>query len=396
MSVESFKQDSQSLQVFACPQDYTPSRFFVRYNKSFVAPIYRLNLEELGQKTGVDTVQQWGWTFDQLADEVGLRRDAANFSSYVADHREGAIPCASSRVSEVFRSAYLRVLKALLLAKKIDEPEFRLLSAIVCPLDFSFSEIGAVAKPSWWPQSPPRKEGLQTTEEWTETSKLALRDVDGKALLYAVGPTSSSKDDLQSVRFSLIPFAYQVVGPDLPSLEEISWILRRPAWSLRSSYPNQLAFFDAPMREWVPDDHEGIQMHDLRVLPLLAHIESANINCWQYDRGLNRLVLPVAYLAQRCAFARDSRSWNLRQASQTVFSGCSWSSGPMQRLSFHFNECGQFATVGRAWLEGQLQKMGLKLGFVLKHEYRIRKSEYSEQEESSFYKLVNFESLIVP
>ncbi len=396
MSIESFDQDGQSLHVFACPQEYAPSTFFLRYNKSFVAPIYKSNLEDLGRSTGIDTVRHWGWTFDQLADKIGLSRDATKFGSYVADHRQGTIPCAASKASEILRSAYLRVLKALFLTNKIDESEFRSFAAIVCPLDFSFWEIGAVAKPSWWPLSPLREDGLQTTAEWDETSKLALTGIDGKGLIYAIGPASSNKDDLQSARFSLTPFGYQVVGPELPSAEQIASLLRRPTWSLSSSYPNQLAFFDAPMQEWVPDRHEGVQIGDLRVLPLLARIDSTNINCWQYDRGLNPLVLPVAYLTQRCAFEKDSRSWNLRQASQTVFSGCSWSSGPMRRLSFHFNECGQFATVDRAWLVARLEKMRLKLGFVLKREYRIRKSEYSEHEESTFYKLVNFERLIDP
>ena len=66
----------------------------------------------------------------------------------------------------------------------------------------------------------------------------------------------------------------------------------------------------------------------------------------------------------------------------------------MQRLRFQFNDCGQFATADRTWLEAALAAYKLKLGFVLSHEYRIRKSEYSDHEELTFAKLINFNSLI--
>ena len=63
--------------------------------------------------TNINAIQLWGWTFDQLADELAINKDANDFGSYVAQRKEGTIPCASSRVSEVFKSAYLRVLEAL-------------------------------------------------------------------------------------------------------------------------------------------------------------------------------------------------------------------------------------------------------------------------------------------
>jgi hypothetical protein len=396
MSAEPYNRDRHSLEVFACPSDYAPSHFFVRYNKSFVAPIYHSNLEDIERSTGISVLQLWGWTFDQLADQVGLARDAQDFGSYVADHREGTIPCAASRTSDVFRSAYLRVLGALSSANRIDDSALRDYSAIVCPLDFSFWDIGAVARPDWWPQAPPRKDGLQSPDDWVETSKLALRNIDGRELIYADGPAFSEKHELQAVHFSLVPFAYRVLGTRLPTAERIFNLLQRPTWSLDSLHPKQLSFFDAPLSEWVPDDHEGIHIGDLILLPLLARIHTANINCWQYWRGTNPLVFPAAYLAQEGVAATDITSWSLQREPQTLFSGFNWSSGPMGRLGFQFGACGQFATIDRVWLQALLDKNQLKLGFVLNHEYRIRKGEYGDREDSSFAKLLDFERLIIP
>jgi hypothetical protein len=394
MILDSQGPSPHSLEVFACPPDYAPSRFFGKYNKSFVAPIYHMNLTEIGRSTNIDVIKLWGWSFDQLADRVGLRRDAQEFGRYVADHREGMIPCAASTVSDVFKSAYLRVLEALSSANMIDEASLRALSAVVCPVDFSFWKIRTKERPGWWPEAPQNKEALQSSEEWERTSELALKVLDGTDVIFAEGPLSSEKNDLQSISFSLIPFGYRVVGRYLPPAEQIFNLLNRPIWSLDSMHPKALSIFEAPLSEWAADRHEGIHFGDLRMLPLLARIDSTNINCWQYWRGMNPLVFPAECLAQGAAAAAGDQCWNLEEQGLVVFTGYNWMRGPLRRLGFQYGECGQFATCSRAWLESILCKNDLKLGFVLNHKYRVRKSEHSEYESSSFAKLLNVDQII--
>jgi len=383
-----------SLEVFACPPDYAPSRFFGKYNKSFVAPIYHMNLTEIGRSTNIDVIKLWGWSFDQLADRVGLRRDAGEFGRYVADHREGMIPCAASTVSDVFKSAYLRVLEALSSANMIDAASLRALSAVVCPVDFSFWKIGTKERPGWWPEAPQNKGGLQSSEEWERTSELALKVLDETNVIFAEGPLSSEMNELQSISFSLIPFGYRVVGRHLPSPEQVFNLLSRPVWSIDSMHPKALSIFEAPLAEWMADRHEGTHIGDLSMLPLLARIDSTNINCWQYWRGMSPLVFPAAYLAKGAAAEAGDQCWNLVDEGLTVFSGYNWTRGPMRRLGFKYGEYGQFATCNHAWLESFLCENDLKLGFVLKHNYRIRKSEHAEYGSSSFAKMLNVDQII--
>ena len=91
-----------------------------------------------------------------------------------------------------------------------------------------------------------------------------------------------------------------------------------------------------------------------------------------------------------------TRSWSLEDGGRSVFSGFSWINGPMRRLKFRYGEYGQFGTVDRKWLESILDEFDLRLGFVLRHDYRIRKSEHSEHETSSFAKLLRMDGIIVP
>ena len=112
MTEQNGKPSGGYSEVFACPADYVPTRFFQKYNIGFVPPVYRDSLIAIGRSTRVNVVQLWGWTFDGLSERVGIGTDTRSFSRYTQDHRDGNIMCASSRVSEVFKSSYLRVLEA--------------------------------------------------------------------------------------------------------------------------------------------------------------------------------------------------------------------------------------------------------------------------------------------
>lgn len=68
----------------------------------------------------------------------------------------------------------------------------------------------------------------------------------------------------------------------------------------------------------------------------------------------------------------------------------------MQRLKFRYGQYGQFGIVDHKRLESILHEFDLRLGFVLRHDYRIRKSEHSEHETSSFAKLLGMDGIIVP
>src|ERR1035437_7431233 len=197
-----------TLEVFACPPDYSPSRFFTKYNKAYVPPIYHSNLTDVARSTSTDVLRLWGWTFDRLSEQTGNRKDAQEFGRYVSDHRDGIIPCGSSLTTEVFKSAYLRVLEALASTKLIDESSHLELSAIVCPLDLSLWQIGSNERPKWWPKASQTTGTLHSSEDWEKTSEIALASASGGSLVFAEGPLYSNEDVLQSSYFTLIPFGY--------------------------------------------------------------------------------------------------------------------------------------------------------------------------------------------
>jgi hypothetical protein len=394
MTVNNFEASEQCLNVFACPTDYRPSRFFRKYNQSFVPPIYHSNLSDIKRETGADAPLLWGWTFDQLADSLALRRDAQEFGSYVSDRHQGAIPCAASKVSEVFKSAYLRVLEALASSKLIDAASLRDLAAIVCPVDLSLWNVGSIEQPEWWPRASGARQQLPSSVDWQTTESLILKEMGDGHLVLAEGPLSEQNDHLQSGHFRLLPFAYRVIGKDMPTAEQIFYVLNRSSWSIDSAHHKALSILQAPMEDWIDSKQDGIHAGDLLLLPMLAHIETININCWQSWRGANPLMFPTKHLSGGGLKTIGDQSWSLINQGKTVFKGFSWLKGPQLKIRFDYGLCGQFATLNYSWLDEFLGQRNLKLAFVLKHDYRVRESQYHEYLTSSFAKLLNFSTII--
>ena len=63
----------------------------------------------------------------------------------------------------------------------------------------------------------------------------------------------------------------------------------------------------------------------------------------------------------------------LAPTSTVYFAGRIRINGPIRRLKFRYGEYGQFGIVDPKWLESILGRFKLKLGFVLRHDYKIRK-----------------------
>jgi len=383
-------------EVFACPPDYVPTRFFQKYNIGFVPPVYRDSLIAIGRSTRVDIVQLWGWTFDRLADRVGIGTDTHAFSRYTHDHRDGNIICASSRVSEVFKSSYLRVLEALEHARLIDRAVLRALSANVCPIDLSFWKIGFSDRPEWWPAASPKSTTLSSIEGWESTGSLALKIIESGQLLYMQGPfVRLEEDPLQESTFQLIPFAYQVSGPAIPDAAHVAKRLIRASWTINPEEKSALSVFNVPLAEWTAEDQHAFQIGDLTFVPLLAKVNVININCWQCERGLHRPVFPSAYLLGEGRASYDEKSWKYVENEEIPFVGRDWVAGPIDRMAkTEIVQHGQFAEIDCKWLDRILAENSFELAFVQEHTYWTRKNDYSDPERSQFFDYLRFVRLI--
>jgi hypothetical protein len=385
------------VEIFSCPANYVPSRFFTAYMTGFVAPLYRNTLSEIKRESSVDTIRLWGWAFDKLAEKVGIRTGVGQFPNYTNDLQEGNIVCATSPASEIYISSYLRVLAALEYIHTIDRTTLRRLSAQACPVDFSFWRIAYSACPPWWPLHPDT-DGIDTLVAWADIRSLALKPVDGGKLIFVEGALPAKLGNpLQDFAFRLTPFGYRVVGPEIPDPVTVAMALRRPEWTVNAGSRTALSTFGTPLSSWEPEDQHLFVVGDLRVVPLLAAVQPVSANCWQIGRGTHPPAFPSIFLADGGAPSFGNDSWVYEERGEAVFVGKDWLSGPIGRVKkTAFVQHGQFAAVNYGWLDRTLAANHYKLAFVGEHSYRVRKDEHSEPKTSGFYEYVGLETVISP
>lgn len=363
-----------------CPSNYIPPLFFRRYLRAFLPPYFADTAERISAQTNLDFIQLWAWESYRLIETEGLSETLGDVSYYVSGFRDGQLNGATSRIGEVYRSAFLRTVAWFRLGGWISEDDYVEYSLTVCPIDASIWEISPQAVPDWWPNVSGSSSEVETLPEWAQCENLATREVEGGQLFAAEGAVIPSVERrLTSSEFKLLPFGYSVKGPAFPEASNVFSSLRACVWLKYPCSPRPLVIFDgADMRGWIPLHDPQASIADLIVRPLVARVRSLNINHWQPWHGYHPPFFPSVNLAtQEGRPFKDVASWYYEFESRKVFWGHDWKIGSLERtLKGQFMLHGQYAVVDRGWLESQMRDMELRLGHVLGISLLHRKNEY--------------------
>jgi len=292
--------------------DHRATDFFEKYVQSFVPPWYSLIALELTGATGKDFRHPWSWAFDQLMNETSTPYTLGVVPSYCADQRGDSLPGATSRVSEVYKSSFVRTIQWFAEQGWLDRRRATEYALSICPVDFSLWSIAAAAIPSWWPRSAEdaARTDLTSLSGYAECEHLInIRD-NGDLLFGAEGAMIPHVErTMISSSFQLLPFAYKVQGPSLPDAKVVAAFLRQNFWQKDPTSPEPLSIFVSSFDGWIPHKSKLVRINDLVVVPLLSRIESININIWNSCRGAHRPFFPAPTLIAGGAPGCDSESW---------------------------------------------------------------------------------------
>ena len=98
-----------------CPADYSTNNFFSKYIKTFLAPIYMQRAMNIESRSGKPFVKQWAFTADNIIKDAGIILNANQVYYYGRSEHDEFLLGFSSKISEVYRSAFLRVLRHFLI-----------------------------------------------------------------------------------------------------------------------------------------------------------------------------------------------------------------------------------------------------------------------------------------
>jgi hypothetical protein len=297
----------------------------------------------------------------------------------------------------VYKSSFVRTIEWFAKQGWLDRERATEYGLSICPIDFSLWSVETAAIPSWWPRSSgdTAPTDLANLPEYAECENLIeIRD-NGSLLLGAEGAIIPHAERTKiSSSFQLLPFAYEVHGPNLPDAKIVAAFLRRNFWQKDPTSREPLSIFFPSFDGWTPHISTPARINDLVIVPLLSRVESNNINIWNSWRGAHRPFFPASTLVSGGVPGCDTTSWFYQVGNDAVCRMRDWRIGTLEVTNANeYLLHGQFAFANRDWVFTATERHDCRVGYVLSMSLKHRKDDYAKAEKVQFHTLLNVSCL---
>jgi hypothetical protein len=369
---------------------YEANNFFNKYIKMILAPIYFDRAQEIEEKTRKPFIKIWAYNAEILAKKENIELNS-DLYFYGRHKNDKFLIGFSTKVSEIYRSAFLRVLHNFYSKKLIPLTFYLKYSFASLPVDLSFWNILPNRVIEWWPKligskNGDKKEKISTIQLKEPIENIIKYNKNNKIVLAtegAIRPTGGWGENLKH-SFSLIGFGYKVIGSDFPKPEEVAKeILHSPQTLLLSTKAEDPISF---LKNSILFDisSEPIPIKGLVVFPLITRNRDLKINLWQYFRGISQSFNIVNEL-------RADLSISIKY---NIFKD--WLEGLQERYEFEMPiPHGHYVLIDDDFLIKKLKEYELRLGYILKTTFRDKKYSREEVQKIENYKFLNVSKIIL-
>ena len=383
------------------PTGYEVSSFFSKHVNTFLAPIYTTRAAKL-DRNDRSFLKQWSFTADELIEEMGKTLNMNQVYYYARRADDEFLLGFSSQISEVYRSAFLRVLQAFRALGKSDEDLYLKYAYATLPVELSKWKLSPGELPDWWPRLKPGEtpiEGNIASLGLESSIESLVQNSDDVCLIAAEGamqPSEGFENKDPSHSFLLMGFGYEVVGTDLPSaeevIEEISYnlaVIRRP-----TATEKPLNFLEDQEKFLLANN--PVQIRDLVIYPIVGRERDLTIALWQYFRDYHAPFTISLDIACDLELHLNKDNWTYEKDGSVLSTSSDWLEGLRER--YHRDlplPHGQYIKINRDLLNNWLEANGLRLGFFLETTYTVRRYSYDPVEKIKEAKLLNVSNIIV-
>jgi hypothetical protein len=390
--------------IASFPHGYSTDPFFLKFVKTFLAPIYFQRGDEIESKTRKPFIKQWAYTATKIIQESGIEVDANHVYYYASNEDSKFLFGFSPKTSEAYRSAFLRVLTDFYEKGDLEEDFYLDYTYATLPIELSKWKIIPNRSPDWWPRLEgsldKNKESLQPITFKTSPEDL-IKEKDGKLIIGAEGavqPTDGWTGSDPEATFLLLAFGYKVIGPDIPTAEEVSdEISYSASLAMIPSSTNRPFHFLEELENCLLIRGGGTRIKDLLVYPIVVREHDLPIALWQYFRDYHAPFNLTPHLSEDLNMVVSNHNWSLQDSSKkSIIIYTDWLEGLKERYySQMLLPHGQSIIADRAFLDTALDQYGLRLGYMLKTTYQFKKYSYEKAKKYEAFKLLNFSSIIV-
>src|SRR3989339_565647 len=383
-------------------EPYKPKDFFEKYIKTILAPIYHDRANEIEEKTGIPFMKLWSYNAEEIAKIESIELNPNNYF-YGHSKNDKFLIGFSTKVSEIYRSAFLRVLYSI---KKLIPYNFYLeYSLATLPIDFSFWRIDSNRMPGYWPKfknaktSDTTKKDISLIKFETSIDTLIKHKENNFVIIGASGAIcpGTGWDESPLHSFSLIGFAYRVVGKNLPAPEEVSqkilWNPQTIILPTRAKKP--LNFLEN--HPYFDIHSEPIQIKDLMLFPLITRNRDMTISFWQYYKDKNQSFNIIDELRNDLEIKIKQNHWAyVNKENNEIIVFKDWLEGLQERYEFEIPiPHGQQVLINDKFLNKVLKENNLRLGFLLKTTFRDKSYSYDEIKKADSFELLNVSNIII-
>ena len=310
----------------------------------------------------------------------------------------------STMLSELYRSAFLRVLRHFWEQGSIPEYIYLEYSYSTLPIELSYWKVKPSRIPEWWPKlnidqdKADKKPELrvfsfergidQIVNHQDETIILGL---DG-----AVEPAEGWIAGILDTSITLVGFGYQVIGPELPEAKDVAnAILYAQSVVLDPTTLSPFNFLESHRDQFDIGD-SPIQVSDLIIYPLISRNRDLVISLWQWFRDYSIPFGLFGELKDDLGIELEDRKWKYVKNGHAVARSCTWLEGLKERYDKELGiPSGNYIEAEAPFIEQYLSKNQLRLGYVLKTAYKHKEYSYEEAKSFDTYRLIGVSPLII-
>jgi hypothetical protein len=295
----------------------------------------------------------------------------------------------SSKISEAYRSAFLRVLQSFYLNKYISRDLYLEYAYATLPIDISKWKIMPNRAPEWWPSLKNLHADVDSEEKrlapvsFMNSIEKLIETKQGKIVIAAEGaiqPLGSWKSSNPMHSFKLLAFGYEIIGSDLPTEKEVANALAKstPGLIRKPSSTNKPFHFLEDKNNLVLISHNTVQVRDLIIYPLVIQEIQLAFSSWQYFRASHRAFNINIFGSENFIIQVNKNTWELYDKNkQSIVVYTDWLEGLKERYRGGMPlPYGQYLSIEENFLNEFLKQDNLRLGYLIKSTYRSEKNYY--------------------
>jgi hypothetical protein len=389
--------------VLKPPEEYRPDDFFTKNIQGFLPPIYFIRSEKITSNTFFNFLKYWSFNSQEIIKSMNLKErigDAMNFLGYHPPRMLGM----ATLLSEVYRSAYIRVLQYMFDFNLIDENDYYRYMYSTFPIDISLWKIKTNRSPSWWPvlSHETEKESYKNEiisfdfpYEYIKNligikNKFTLVGINGTAM-----PKKGWSEGVSDTSIYLVGFAYKVTGSKIPDAKIIAEeILNRSFLFTRGNIvPRPFCILEHP-NYFIPSHTKPSIIDDITIYPLIAPLKELSTNTWQWFRSMHPHMLLFRPPSEDNILRLEKKSLCHYMKDRLIAKSLDWTQGIQERLDLDVPH-GTYIEVDSEYLENYLDSIGFRLGYVIRMNHQFRKYSYDEAQSIEDYKLMDVSKIII-